>query len=155
VSERTEIKNRRRWAPNIRHKKLWSEALRRWLQLKVQARVLRTIDKVGGLDEYLLGGKEARVRELGVEGWRLRWRVMQSAVVRRRFAEERRRLGLVGEEEEGGKVGIDGRVVGVEAVRGLDQREGEVVLGEEVEDESLGKGFMQEETAPEKLKIKL
>lgn len=126
--------------------------------------MLRTIDKAGGLDGYLLGAKEARVRELGVEGWRLRWRVMQSAAVRRRFAEERRRLGLVGEEEEVGKVGIDGRMVGVEAVRGqveefdrgLDRREGEVVLGEEVEDEDLGRGFMQEEIGtPEKLKIKL
>lgn len=128
----------------------------------MQARVLRTIDKVGGLDEYLLGGKESRVRELGVEGWRLRWRVMQSGVVRRRFAEERRRLGLVEEGVDGGMVGIDGRMVGEEAVRGqveefdrgLDEREGEVVLGGG-EDENLGAGFMKEEMAPEKPKIKL
>ena len=43
------------------------------MQVKVQARVLRTIDKVGGLDEYLLGNKPARIKELGVEGCRYRW----------------------------------------------------------------------------------
>ena len=45
--------------------------------MKVATRVLRTIDKVGGLDQYLLGEKAGRVKELGVEGWRLRWRVMK------------------------------------------------------------------------------
>ena len=63
----------------------------------MQARVLRTIDKVGGLDEYLLGDKPARIKELGLEGWRLRWMVMNSRKVRDRFREERLRLGLPAE----------------------------------------------------------
>jgi len=150
VSERTEIKNRRRWAPNIRHKRLWSAALQRWLRLKVQARVLRTIDKVGGLDAYLLGEKEARVRELGVEGWRLRWRVMMSGGVRRRWEGERGRLGVLG--EEGGEA-VRAQVE--EFDRGLDERGGEVLLGEGGVDESLGEGFVREEEAPEGVKVKL
>lgn len=94
VSEKNEIKSRRAWRPNIHNKRLWSDALGKFLAVRVQARVLRTIDKVGGLDEYLLGEKPQRIKELGVEGWRLRWKVMRSKAVRERFREERRRLGL-------------------------------------------------------------
>ena len=60
----------------------------------MQARVLRTIDKVGGLDEYLLGNKPARIKELGVEGWRLRWEVMRTPKIRDRIKAERVKLGL-------------------------------------------------------------
>lgn len=70
--------------------------------MKVQARVLRTIDKVGGLDEYLLGGKRARVKELGMGGWALRWRVWQTEMVTERFKRERERLGV----PEGGWEGL-------------------------------------------------
>ena len=41
-------------------------------------RVMRTIDKCGGLDEYLLGEKPARIKELGMLGWSLRWKVMRT-----------------------------------------------------------------------------
>lgn len=56
--------------------------------------MLRTIDKVGGLDKYLLGDTPGRVKELGIEGWRLRWRVLRSRGVREGWAVERRALGL-------------------------------------------------------------
>ncbi len=78
VLERNEIKTRRRWDPNIHDKRLWSVAMDRYLRVKVQARVLRTIDKVGGLDEYLMGESPARIKELGMEGWRMRWRLMKT-----------------------------------------------------------------------------
>ncbi|KAI9661544.1 MAG: 39S ribosomal protein L24, mitochondrial [Trizodia sp. TS-e1964] len=94
ISERTEIKNRRKWLPNIHSKRLWSASLKRWLKIKVSSRALRTIDKVGGLDEYLLGEKPARIKELGMGGWKLRWRIMQTESVKLRFAEERARLGV-------------------------------------------------------------
>jgi len=159
VSERTEIKNRRRWNPNIRNKKLWSHALQRWLKLKVQCRVLRTIDKVGGLDEYLLGEKAGRIKELGMEGWKLRWRVMQTWVVKQRFKEERRKLGLPEEGEV--VVASDGRPVSAEELQEemkaydeeLDKKERETASDAEDEDEGLGKGFMQEEAAPERPRI--
>lgn len=64
--------------------------------------MLRTIDKVGGLDEYLLGGKRARVKELGMGGWALRWRLWQTEMVRERFRTERERLGV----PEGGWEGL-------------------------------------------------
>ncbi|KAK4697513.1 large subunit ribosomal protein L28, partial [Lecanoromycetidae sp. Uapishka_2] len=94
ISEKNESKSRRAWRPNIHNKRLWSDALGKFLAVRVQARVLRTIDKVGGLDEYLLGEKPQRIKELGMEGWRLRWKVMRSKAVRERFLEERKRLGL-------------------------------------------------------------
>ena len=73
---------------------------------------MRTIDKVGGLDEYLLGEKMGRVKELGMGGWALRWRVMRTQKVRERFAMERARLGLVGLGGQGEEVvGVDGEVV--------------------------------------------
>ncbi|KAM0794729.1 ribosomal L28 family-domain-containing protein, partial [Usnea florida] len=94
VSEQNAHKSRRVWRPNIHSKRLWSDSLGHFVRVKVQARVLRTITKCGGLDEYLLGEKPARIKELGLEGWRLRWLVMKSDKVRERFAREREKLGL-------------------------------------------------------------
>ncbi|VBB78457.1 Putative mitochondrial LSU ribosomal protein L24 precursor [Podospora comata] len=95
VSEKNEIKTRRTWRPNVHRKRLFSLSLRTWVQTRLTTRVLRTIDKVGGLDEYLLGIKSNRIKELGPWGWRLRWRIMQTRAVKQRFAAERKQLGLV------------------------------------------------------------
>ena len=100
VSQETEIKTRRWWKPNMQYKKLYSQALDRQIRMRVSTRVLRTIDKVGGLDEYLLGEKTGRIKELGVVGWALRWRIMQTPVVQERFREQRRQLGLSTNEDE-------------------------------------------------------
>ena len=94
VGPKFETKTRRTWQVNVLRKRLWSRALQRHVQVRVSARTLRTIDKVGGLDEYLLGEKEARVKGLGLSGWWLRWAIMQTGAVKKRFREERRRLGL-------------------------------------------------------------
>ena len=94
---RNKTRTRRVFRPNIHTKRLWSAALGKHVRVTVATRVLRTIDKVGGLDEYLLGEKPARVRELGMGGWALRWRLMRSEAVRERMRAERERLGLEGE----------------------------------------------------------
>ncbi|OCK75485.1 hypothetical protein K432DRAFT_386172, partial [Lepidopterella palustris CBS 459.81] len=94
VSKKTETKTRRSWTPNIQSKALYSIALKKKVKLRVSSRVLRTIDKVGGLDEYVLGGTEARIKELGMEGWKLRWLIMQTKTVKERFRMEAERLGL-------------------------------------------------------------
>lgn len=118
--------------------------------MKVQARVLRTIDKVGGLDEYLLGGKRARVKELGMGGWALRWRIWQTEMVTERFRRERERLGV----PEGGWEGLirkmkregkerrveDAKVV-VGVVRG---KEGVEEEDDDKEEPSRDKAFMEE-----------
>lgn len=94
VSPDTETKTRRKWHPNIKRKSLFSKALNRRIRIRVSTRVLRTIDKVGGLDEYLLGEKSARIKELGMEGWRLRCMVMATKTVQKRFNAQRMLLGL-------------------------------------------------------------
>jgi large subunit ribosomal protein L28 len=99
VSEKNEIKTRRKWRPNVQRKRLWSASLGVFVATRVTTRVLRTVDKAGGLDEYLLGIKPQRVKDLGPWGWRLRWRIMQTPAVRERFAAERAELGLPPKEE--------------------------------------------------------
>jgi len=94
ISERTETKSRRKWHVNVKRKALFSKALNRRVRVRVTTRVMRTIDKVGGLDEYLLGEKSTRIKDLGMEGWRLRCLVMGTRTVQKRFNEQRLKLGL-------------------------------------------------------------
>ena len=48
-------KSRRRFLPNIRSKQLFSEALGETIRVKIAASTLRTIEKQGGIDAFLLG----------------------------------------------------------------------------------------------------
>lgn len=91
---RNEGKTRRSWKPNVRRKKIHSEALGEDLFIKVTRKALRTIRKAGGLDQYLLDDRPGRIRELGMFGWELRWRVMQTPKIQEQFKQERKRLGL-------------------------------------------------------------
>ena len=54
VSEDGGNKTRRKWKPNVVKKHLFSQALGTSLKVKVTTSVLRSINKFGGLDEYLL-----------------------------------------------------------------------------------------------------
>ncbi|KAI8369661.1 ribosomal L28 family-domain-containing protein [Blakeslea trispora] len=51
-------KTRRNWLPNVQSKNIYSESLSEFIKLKVTTSVLRTIDKKGGLDRYLLDTKD-------------------------------------------------------------------------------------------------
>ncbi|RMZ77565.1 hypothetical protein DV737_g4296, partial [Chaetothyriales sp. CBS 132003] len=91
---RNKGKTLRKWFPNIRVETVRSKALGRDLTLPVRARVMRTIRKVGGLDQYVLGNRPARIKELGLLGWKLRWLVLTSPKMKQAYAAERRKLGL-------------------------------------------------------------
>lgn len=155
VSKKNEIKTRRSWRPNVHSKRLWSRSLAVFVRTRVTARVLRTIDKVGGLDEYLLGIKQRRIADLGPWGWKLRWRIMQTPSVRARFRAERKELGLeVGSDGQVQKITLpDGTVVSFEEAeayaneidRELADESGEekVVLVDETEFKETG--FMKED----------
>jgi ribosomal protein L28 len=75
---RNKGKTLRHWFPNVRVETVRSEALGRELKLPITARVMRTITKCGGIDAYVTGIKPARIKELGLLGWKLRWLVMTS-----------------------------------------------------------------------------
>ncbi|KAI9716731.1 MAG: 39S ribosomal protein L24, mitochondrial [Chrysothrix sp. TS-e1954] len=85
VSEKFTTKTRRTWYPNVQTKHIYSRALGRWIRLHITTRTLRTIDKVGGLDEYVLGRTSARVKELGPLGWDLRWVILNTPSVLERM----------------------------------------------------------------------
>ncbi|KAE9973235.1 hypothetical protein BLS_003669 [Venturia inaequalis] len=102
VSKDSETKTRRKWRPNVHNRSLYSYALNKYIQIKVTTRVLRTIDKSGGLDEYLIKDKAGRIKELGMKGWELRWKVMNSPWWTKRCKREYERMGmgaLIGEIE--------------------------------------------------------
>jgi large subunit ribosomal protein L28 len=94
VSEKTETKTRRDWKPNVLNKALYSVALKKKVKLRITARVLKTMDREGGLDEYLLKDNEHRLKELGPLGWALRWTLMQKPEVVERMRAEAAALGL-------------------------------------------------------------
>jgi large subunit ribosomal protein L28 len=52
-------KTRRRFLPNIRSRRLYSEALGETIRVRIAASTLRTIEKQGGLDAFLLGAATA------------------------------------------------------------------------------------------------
>ncbi|CAG8618093.1 7812_t:CDS:1 [Ambispora leptoticha] len=60
-------KSRRTWLPNVRVGRLWSETFKRWTKIKVTTAALRTIDKKGGLDRYLLTTKDELLGARGVK----------------------------------------------------------------------------------------
>ena len=94
VSKDTETKTRRNWKPNVLSKSLYSVALKKRIKLRITAKVLKTMDREGGLDEYLLKDNVARIKELGPMGWALRWTLMQKPEVIERLRADAAALGL-------------------------------------------------------------
>ena len=154
VAPRYGNKSRRKWRPNVQSRRLWSESLAVRVRTKVTARVLRSIDKVGGLDEYLLGSKPARIAELGPWGWKLRWRIMQTDAVKERFARQREALGLpplavddpVAADGEAGGLPAEAVDEGLTREALLEETQ-RVIDGEEIEltSDQQDEAFMQEE----------
>ena len=160
VSEKNEIKNRRHWRPNVHFKRLWSDALNMFVRVRITTRVLRTVDKVGGLDEYLLGEKAGRIKELGMGGWKLRWRIMQTEKVKERFRLQREQLGLPSVEDalmsSNGNLATSEEVE--EEIRQFDEsleKGADMGIGEELEEEAFNENFMQEEKPAGKDKVEL
>ena len=91
---RNKGKTVRHWFPNVRVETLRSEALDKELKLPIRARVMRTITKLGGLDQYVTGMKPARIKDLGLLGWKLRWLVMTSPRYRAKHASQLKHSGV-------------------------------------------------------------
>lgn len=65
-------KTRRIWRPNVVKKHMFSQVLEKKIDVRMATSVLRTINKCGGLDQYVLGSTPSRLKELGVKGWNIR-----------------------------------------------------------------------------------
>ncbi|RDA92257.1 hypothetical protein CP533_5737 [Ophiocordyceps camponoti-saundersi (nom. inval.)] len=94
VQEKHNTKAQRFFRPNVHVKIMKSEALDVRIRLRLTLRVLKTIRREGGIDNYLLKTKPRRLEELGPCGWGLRWLLMLTQKVQQRFNEERVKLGL-------------------------------------------------------------
>lgn len=68
-------KTRRRYLPNLQQQRFYSETLGESVRLRVTTHALRTVEKRGGLDGYLL---KARGAELTSELRRLKQRLIQA-----------------------------------------------------------------------------
>ncbi|KAG6042301.1 hypothetical protein E4U41_000045 [Claviceps citrina] len=94
VAPKHNKKSRRFWRPNIHVKAFFSPALGARVKTRLTLRVLKTIRREGGIENYLLKSKPARIKELGPGGWNLRWILMQTQAVQHQLNEERAALGL-------------------------------------------------------------
>ena len=59
-------KSRRTFEPNLQRVHLMSGALGRQVPIRVTARALRSVTKVGGLDAFLLGTQDAKLPPEGL-----------------------------------------------------------------------------------------
>ena len=57
------IKTKRRFLPNLVRVTLRSEVLDRAFPMRIAAKTLRTVDKLGGLDAYLAKAKDEKLSE--------------------------------------------------------------------------------------------
>ncbi|KAG6018217.1 hypothetical protein E4U43_007058 [Claviceps pusilla] len=94
VAEKHQNKSRRFWRPNVHVKAFFSPALGARVKTRLTLRVLKTIRREGGIENYLLKSKPARIKELGPGGWNLRWILMQTQAIQHQLNEERAALGL-------------------------------------------------------------
>ena len=54
-------KTKRRFMPNIQETGLFSEALQKIVRVKISAKGLRTIDKKGGIDSFVMGTAKTKL----------------------------------------------------------------------------------------------
>ena len=54
-------KSKRRWLPNLRQQRLYSEVLGESIRLKVSNHGLRIVEQRGGLDGYLLSARDTEL----------------------------------------------------------------------------------------------
>ena len=60
------VKTNRRFNPNLQSVTLYSDVLRRKVRLKVTTRALRSVQRRGGLDPFLLATDDTKLGEAGL-----------------------------------------------------------------------------------------
>ncbi|MFP6728947.1 MAG: 50S ribosomal protein L28 [Alphaproteobacteria bacterium] len=69
-------KTRRRYLPNLQHVSLLSDALGQSLRLRVTAHAIRTVEKKGGIDAFLLDASDDK---LSLNARRLKRRIQKAS----------------------------------------------------------------------------
>ncbi len=69
-------KTRRRFLPNVQRTSLMSDALGQMVRMRISTNAIRTIEKNGGLDAFLLGTSN---RKLTPEALRIKRRIEKAA----------------------------------------------------------------------------
>lgn len=59
----SQVKTKRRFEPNLVRVSLHSEALNQTFQLRIAAKALRSVDKLGGLDGFLAKAKSEQLSD--------------------------------------------------------------------------------------------
>ncbi|CAM6123902.1 unnamed protein product [Calypogeia fissa] len=72
VSEDGGNKSRRTWKPNVQAKRIFSLALDHFIRINLTTHALRSIDKAGGLDEYLLNIPDRKLENDNALFWKRR-----------------------------------------------------------------------------------
>ncbi len=68
-------KSRRRYLPNLQHVSLLSDALGQILRLRVTAYAIRSVEKQGGIDAFLMAAKDDK---LSLNARRLKRRIQKA-----------------------------------------------------------------------------
>lgn len=63
IVSHSQIKTKRRYLPNLVQVTLHSEALDQNFKLRIAAKALRTVDKLGGLDAFLAKAKDGSLSD--------------------------------------------------------------------------------------------
>jgi len=100
----SEKKTRRKFKPNVFKKRLYSEILDEMIRFHVTAKALRTIDKYGGLDNYLLHNKHIKDGE--GEGGAAKARI-QEVLEQRREGQRQAAMAAAQPESEDGEAKME------------------------------------------------
>ena len=106
-----------------------------------------TVDKVGGLDNYILGSKAARLEELGPLGWSLRYRLLNSKAVKNMHEDERLKLGIP--ELEAAVAEAKAAAEAAEAAAAEEEARNAPAVAEYEEVQALDAEVMREQPRPE------
>jgi large subunit ribosomal protein L28 len=72
-------RTRRRFLPNVQQTSLMSDVLGEMVRMRVSTRAIRTVEKNGGLDAYLLGTPN---RKLAPKALRIKRRIVKAAAAK-------------------------------------------------------------------------
>ena len=60
-------KTKRKFYPNLQNVRLFSHSLKRYLSLKITVRTMRTIEKNGGIDSFLLNSSNRKLAPIAIK----------------------------------------------------------------------------------------